>query len=315
MRYIFYWFIFLFILALACNAVEEPREVKPYQVQSTNLSGKDFFFSWMCGLDLSNKNLQDANFYHAILQNVDLQNSDLRHADLTAADLRGASLKNSNLSGAKLDDALLRWANFDGATLDPKWANVINILVTGQGNEANLDKMDLREVNFGSRPGRSSTADRFRCDRDMDRKMNAGLSFSLKNASMRESNLEEIILGHGDLEGADLSGANLRGADLFRLNLANTNLEHADITSSTLSFVNLKGALVTSHQLKTISSLHCVILPDGKLSGVDYPEGFCKKETESANCVRLPEDIEIPTPSYNLNDACTELYSMWKEDE
>lgn len=186
MRRIFYYFISLILLALACSAVEDPDIVSPGEVEATDLSGKRFFFSYLCDLDLSNKNLQGANFHLSILQEVNLRNSDLHNADFMGADLRGADLRNSNLTGATLDYALLRWAKFDGATLDEKWSRIIDILITGNGDSVNLDEADLRGVNFSGRPGGPITADNFRCSGRMDRKIEAGLWFSLKNGHRHE---------------------------------------------------------------------------------------------------------------------------------
>src|SRR3569623_2041170 len=103
---------------------------------SSKPGGARAVFAWtdLSGLDLSNRNLCDADFSGAVLANcnlhgarldhatlfgADLQECDLRDASLRRADLRAACLRNADLTGADLFEAALR----DGvlAAADPKF--------------------------------------------------------------------------------------------------------------------------------------------------------------------------------------------------
>ena len=72
------------------------------------------------GIDLSGKQLEDANLSSADLRQVELRDTDLARAVLTGADLRGVKMYSANfdntvLTGADFSHALLMGAQFVGA--------------------------------------------------------------------------------------------------------------------------------------------------------------------------------------------------------
>ncbi|EBP6383345.1 pentapeptide repeat-containing protein [Salmonella enterica] len=79
-------------------------------LRDANLCGADLrdanlFDANLCGADLRGANLRDANLFDANLCGADLRGADLRGADLFDADLCGADLRGADLRGANLCDA------------------------------------------------------------------------------------------------------------------------------------------------------------------------------------------------------------------
>ena len=94
---------------------------------------------YLRGLDLSYRDLRNANLCRAYLRNADLSNANLcranlSHADLCRADLCRADLSHANLCNANLRDADLRDA-------DLRNANLCN---------ANLCRADLRDADLSN---------------------------------------------------------------------------------------------------------------------------------------------------------------------
>ena len=71
----------------------------------------------LCGADLSGANLCDADLCNADLCRADLHGADLRYANLRSADLHGADLRGANLRRADLSSANLLGANLRNADL------------------------------------------------------------------------------------------------------------------------------------------------------------------------------------------------------
>lgn len=66
----------------------------------------------------------------------------------------------------------------------------------------------------------------------------------LENADLREANLKNAQLVGANLAHADLRGANLQGANFQGTNLTNTDLRDTDLTSATFERANLADAMV-----------------------------------------------------------------------
>ena len=152
-----------------------------------------FAFKDMSGIDLSGRNLCDADFSgavmiscnlrgvrldNAILFCADLTGSDVREATLRRADLRGSCMRNADLTGAnlersKLSGAMAARADFTDAIL--KWAN-------------------------------------------------------LRRANLKQAILKGVNLSGADLSGADLSGADLRDATLVGATILSWNVTDANIS-------------------------------------------------------------------------------------
>src|SRR6201994_1481244 len=76
-----------------------------------------FFFCDLSGLDLSGRNLADADFTGAVLEETNLAGARLDSSSFFGADLRRANLAGASLRRADLRGASLRGANLIGADL------------------------------------------------------------------------------------------------------------------------------------------------------------------------------------------------------
>ena len=184
--------IFLTIFMFACGSINADL-VNPTQLASNDLSKQDFSGKYMVGVDLSHKNLRDANFTF----------TDLIHADFSYSDC----------TGAIFDYAQLRGANFTGATLDAKWAQIMNIITTGEGSGLDLQGYDLSHIR-------------------------------ITDANFSGTNLEDADLSTSILAGSNFKNANLSNANLKKTDLSNSTLYGAKATNeqiaSGLSNVNLR---------------------------------------------------------------------------
>jgi hypothetical protein len=136
--------------------------------EGLNLSGRDLREADLTKLDLQETDLRWANLQGASLLNANLQETDLRWASLQGADLRIARLRGADLS----------WAKLKGADLSE-----------GNLQEANLEGADLQGANLRGA--------------DLRRAWLAG-------ANLRDGNLEDAKWGDyvlGDETAGDLGGA------------------------------------------------------------------------------------------------------------
>jgi uncharacterized protein YjbI with pentapeptide repeats len=169
-------------LGLACG---EGIPVYSDELEADDLSGRDFSYGALEGVDLAGKVLIGTTFHAAQLEGANLSGADLRDANLTLADLRDADLSHADLTGAALDHARLLGTKFDGAVLDEKWQRVLEVLTGAGGSVKDYHGYDLSRVNF------------------------------------EQVDLTEANLDYANLQGATLSLATLDGASLFHVDLLN----------------------------------------------------------------------------------------------
>ncbi|MEA5508439.1 pentapeptide repeat-containing protein [Crocosphaera sp. UHCC 0190] len=84
------------------------EEAKPVNLTQANLQEANFFQADLSGVI----------FYEANLQQANLEEADLEKAQLKGANLQGANLQQTNLKGANLENANLKGANLQGVTLE-----------------------------------------------------------------------------------------------------------------------------------------------------------------------------------------------------
>ncbi len=218
---------------------------------SSKPGGARAVFAWknLSGLDLSGKNLCDADFTgadmsgctlvgarldHANLFGCDLQNANLTDASLRRADLRGACLRNANLTGADLFEADLR-----------------------EGAIAAVDKdKGLRVMEHHNRVGEASGA--ILAGANLERSRLSGVmavkaDFSdaiLKDAKLVRANLKQANMSGANMEGADLSGADLAGADLRDAILVGAKTFAWNVTQA-----DMRGCLTDQPAGKSVSDL------------------------------------------------------------
>ena len=232
-----------------------------------NLSGADLSEADLNGADFSKANLSGANLGEACLTGANLTGANLSKADLSEAGLiyavlveanlhlahlNGADLSNADLSEADLSRAGLCGANFTWAKLgnaDLSKADLSEaIFFWSNFSEANLREANLSEADFNQ--ANFSAADLSHANLS-----GADLSqANLKGADLSMANLHLAFLSGADLSGADLSGADLSMSHLTRVDLTGANLCGARLSLASLVESNLTGATLTGCNIYGISA-------------------------------------------------------------
>src|SRR5579872_5947434 len=187
---------------------------------SSRMGGARAVFTWkdLSGLDLSSRNLCDADFTGAILADCNLNNARLDNANLFGADLQNASLREASLRRADLRGACLRGADLTGA---------------------DLFEADLRE-------GTIAAADRekgLRIIEPVDRAANAQGAV-LAGANLERSRLSGVVALKADFTDAVLKDAKLIRANLKQAQMSGANLSGADLSGADLSGADLRDAVL-----------------------------------------------------------------------
>jgi uncharacterized protein YjbI with pentapeptide repeats len=156
-------------------------------------------------------------------------------------DLTGANLSKADLPGANLSKTYLIGVNLAGANL----------------SVADLHEADLRATNLSA--ANLSAANLANADLSSADLSEARLSFTRLSAA----NLSAANFSAANLANADLSRADLSGADLSKARLSFANLSGANLSGANLSKADLLGALVTTGQRETVSSLQGATMSDG----------------------------------------------------
>ena len=188
----------------------------------------------MRGLDLSFRNLTDADLSASVFDSCrmvriqlvranlfgcDLRGADLRQAVMVRADLRGACLRGANLSQADLTQADFREGQIaiphpskglDSLRHEPRAGEVDGVIFAGA-------KLDGSQFNGAS----AFKADFSDC--------------SMRGAKLTGANLKEADLSGAILDGADVGGANLEGANLTGAVLSGVNTATAKVYGANLT--------------------------------------------------------------------------------
>ena len=191
-------------------------------------------FMNLSGLDLSFRNLADADFSASILDGcrmvrtrleranlfgADLRQADLRQAVLVRADLRGACLRGANLSLADLTQADFR----EGQVAVPHPRKGFDTLRhetrNGEADEVNFSGATLDGSQFAG-------VSAFKADFS---------DCSLRGAKLSGANLKEANLSGAILDGADVKGANLEGANLTGAVMAGVDTSTARVSGASMN--------------------------------------------------------------------------------
>lgn len=187
-------------------------------------------------LDLSGRDLRNADAIGAFLANADLRYANLETADLRDVNLEGVVLWRAHLEAAILADSHLQGASLGSSHL--KGATLAGANLEG----AELHSTHLEGAAFGSANLKGATFGRAR----------------LEGTDFRYANLKGAYLGHSSLLGADLRSARLEGAELWRASLAHALVHRADFT----------GAFgLTQNQLDMVLGSHSTKLPADEDTG------------------------------------------------
>ncbi|NEO47872.1 MAG: pentapeptide repeat-containing protein [Moorea sp. SIO4A3] len=151
--------------------------------------------AWIRNLVIGFVATAGTSFYEANLTDADFTRAILNSTDLTKATLTRSCWQNTT----KLDQARL-----GTSYLQDK--NVRQLLITGEGQDKNFDRLDLRGINLKG----ANLQDASFIGTDLNRA-------NLENAKLSRAKLVQTLL-----EGADLTGATLTGAYIEDWGISNT---------------------------------------------------------------------------------------------
>jgi uncharacterized protein YjbI with pentapeptide repeats len=164
-----------------------------------DLSGRNLVEADFTGANLSGSRFTWSNFSRASLYCANLENVDARGVNFHRADLRGASLRHADLSGAMLDDADMREAVLAQMDLDGGFA---------LGGRSGAVKRDG--------DGKAFAVDFTNCSMK---------KVKLQKAKLKGANFSGAVLNGADLTGAILEGANFDGAALIGVDLSQVYID------------------------------------------------------------------------------------------
>ncbi|NEQ58984.1 MAG: pentapeptide repeat-containing protein [Moorea sp. SIO4A1] len=151
--------------------------------------------AWIRNLVIGFVATAGTSFYEANLTDADFTRAILNSTDLTKATLTRSCWKNTT----KLDQARL-------ATSYLQNQNVRQLLITGEGQNQNFNRLDLRGINL----------------KGANLKDASFIGTDLNRANLENANLSRAKLVQTLLEGADLTGATLTGAYIEDWGISNT---------------------------------------------------------------------------------------------
>ncbi len=199
----------------------------------------NFAYHDLSGLNLSKKNLCDADFTGASLYETDFQNSKLERALFFCADMRYANLYGASLLRADMRGAAIRGANLAGANMtgvDLRDGSLANAAADGDLNKAhkNLTTVDKGGANLSGANLSGS-------------KLAGAVAI---NSDFSDATLKSTKFNTASLKGANFSGANLEGADLSDCDLEGVNLRNSILTNTAINLSevaaeNREGALTS----------------------------------------------------------------------
>ncbi len=231
-------------------------------------SGLDFSGIEVNELDLSNRQLEEANFSKSKIRNLVLHNTNLNNANFSGAeigmDIKNSQFKNANFSDSKtggdISESTFENANFSnanwtfghikdtsflGANLSNAKLTIYQEITNSDMSKANLEGAYVQRLT----------------------------GVKIDGANLNHINTNNFHPYHSefssvDLSGYDLSGGDFRSADLKDAKLVGTNLSRADLTPWSEP-TDLRGADLTKANLDQAKMFFA--LYDCRTK---FPEGF-----------------------------------------
>lgn len=193
----------------------------PEMLPNICLAGMNFHLSGVSELarDLSDLNLNGADFRKIVLEKAELQGCQLIQVKFDGAHLWEAKLDGANLWGAKLQDVDLKGAELKKADL--RRAKLCNTyLLEANLQDAWLEGAELQNVNLTS--------------------VNLAKTY-LTHADLQDVNLSRANLQHADLRFTKMRGTSFQKANLQNAKLNNANAQYANFSYADLKHVTLNG--------------------------------------------------------------------------
>ena len=141
-----------------------------------------------------------ASFGGTSYRNTNLNNANFSHAILKGTDFRGADLTRTYFQRAKKLD----YARPGSSYLNK--LKVVQVLATGQGQNLDFDRQDLRGVNFQGAYLQDASF----------------IGADLSNANLQDTDLSRAKLVQTQLDGTDFTGATLTGAYIGDWNITSS---------------------------------------------------------------------------------------------
>lgn len=198
-------------------------------------------------LDLSDCNLQRANFREGKFDFAIIEGSRLDFAQMNSAELNGAAFNQSTLNGAELSEARLNGAELNGAKLNG--AKLDQAELNGaqcSGIELNGAMLRLAKLNGAVLVG----AKLHGVDLNgaaLNRAVANGADFS--GAKLNGAQLKQAVLNRAIFDGAELNGAELNRAVLHHAVLIGTELNGAKLADTDFNAAHMKGVAIKSTDL------------------------------------------------------------------
>ncbi|MFW9265485.1 pentapeptide repeat-containing protein [Nostoc sp. CALU 546] len=140
---------------------------------------------------------------------TNFRGADLTNADFTQATLKSTDFRNTILICSRWHQAKMLDRVRPGSTY-LQYSQVRELLVTGQGQDKNFDREDLRGINLQ----KANLAD------------TSFISADLSEANLQDADLSRAKLKQTQLDGTDLTGATLTGAFIEDWGITNTTKLH-----------------------------------------------------------------------------------------
>ncbi|RCJ16162.1 hypothetical protein A6S26_33865 [Nostoc sp. ATCC 43529] len=194
------------------------------------------------GVDISLKALANDEKYvwitrgaifFAAIGGTNFYKADLTDADFTEATLKSTDFRDVNITRTRFYQTKSLNRVRPGKTYLQN-ARIRQVLVTGQGQEKNFDREDLRGVNLQG----ANLVDASFIGANLSEANLQGANLvdaSFIGANLSEANLQGANLVDASFIGANLSEANLQDANLSRAKLVQTQLDVTDFTGATLT--------------------------------------------------------------------------------
>jgi uncharacterized protein YjbI with pentapeptide repeats len=274
----------------------------------------------LAGMDLSERNLQNAKF-----AGTNLNGATLSRANLAGADLRQAFLQGAQLPNANLDAANLCGANLNAAPSSAGTSNVAANLAGAFLRNANLSKSNIAGVNFDHANFYSSnnaTCAVTTCDSYARPVCASAAGATLEGAQFSSAYMAGVDMTntHGSgavFSGAVLTGARFNNATLTPLggtpvNFSGAFIQGADFTAADLTnatFTNAYGAESGDCMHFELGEQHTSF--PGFAVPVTPDSSQCKSAPAQKTCVKfsfsqatiLPSSVKLPTPAVPIADA------------
>lgn len=219
----------------------------PEMLPNICLAGMNFHLSGVSELarDLSDLNLNGADFRKIVLEKAELQGCQLIQVKFDGAHLWEAKLDGANLWGAKLQDVDLKGAELKKADL--RRAKLCNTyLLEANLQDAWLEGAELQNVNL--------------------------TSVNLAKTYLTHADLQDVNLSRANLQHVDLRFTKMRGTSFQKANLQNAKLNNANAQYANFSYADLKACDFKWKQLKDNEELFSAIITIYDFEKNIYPD-------------------------------------------